>query len=240
MDIVFLHGINNTARTFDAVRAALPDNIPTLAPDLPALNTVDAIAEALLPSLPERCVLAGHSFGGYVALALLAAAPNKVAGLVLINSNDWADSPTAAQSREARAQEAEAGAYESLAQAATAKSFHPDSLEREDLMLGRAREVSAYGAERYAAHQRASATRPDSGPMLEYFNGPILIVTADHDEVIPTERQGDMAHRLGARQQIVPRTGHMLPAEAPEALASALADWHRLFLSATSPKGESA
>ena len=233
MDIVFLPGINNTTNSFDATRAALPDAIPTRALNLPALDTVGAIAQELLPDLPERFILAGHSFGGYTALALLAAVPERVAGVVLINSNDWADTPAAAAAREARATEAEAGDYEKLAAGATANSFHPDNLGRADLMQARASEVADYGALRYAAHQRASATRPDSGALLAAFAGPVLVVTADKDVVIPTERQTEMAQRLGAPQQIIADTGHMLPAEAPDALAAVLADWHKSNFSTT-------
>lgn len=228
MEIVFLPGINNTAQSFHATRAALPDAIPTRALDLPAFDTVSAIAQALVPDLPERSILAGHSFGGYAALAVLAAIPDRIAGLVLINSNDWADTPAAAQAREARAQEAEAGDYEKLAAAATANSYHPDSLDRPELMQARNDEVAAYGPARYAAHQRASATRPDRAALLAGFSGPVLVVTADKDVVISSDRQTEMARRLGADQHVIANTGHMLPAEAPDALAQVIADWHRI------------
>ena len=47
---------------------------------------------------------------------------------------------------------------------------------------------------------------------------------ADEDAVIPTARQTEMARAVGARLAVVPDTGHMLPVEAPEALAALLRD----------------
>ena len=69
--LVLLPGLNNTRAVFDGVLRALPARVQAMALDNPPLETVDAIAQALLPQLPGRFWLAGFSFGGYVALALL-------------------------------------------------------------------------------------------------------------------------------------------------------------------------
>ncbi|TNF21441.1 MAG: alpha/beta hydrolase [Rhodobacteraceae bacterium] len=225
MDILAVPGINNTARTFDGFRQTMPAQHRVTAVDCPALDTVEAIAEALLAEAPERFVVLGHSFGGYVALAMLAAAPERIAGVVLVNSNDWDDSETVAAGRLEKAKRAEAGEYAELAAAASARAYHPDNAGRADLMEERAAGLTGYGAERYAAHMRASATRPDRGALLKAAEAPVLVVSADHDVVIPTEKQTAMAQRIGADQAILPGAGHMLPAEQPEALARAVADW---------------
>lgn len=46
---------------------------------------VGAYAEALLPGLPERVVIGGHSLGGMVAMEIAAQVPDRVAGLVLVD-----------------------------------------------------------------------------------------------------------------------------------------------------------
>lgn len=224
MNFLLLPGINNTAATFDSTCRHMPPNTTT-AVDLPALPDVDQIAKAVLATAPEQFVVVGHSFGGYVALAVLAAAPERVQGVVLVNSNDWSDTEAVAAGREDKAQQAEAGAYAELADKASARAYHPDNAGRPDLMEERAAALTGYGAERFAAHQRASAARADRGDLLGTSGKPILIVTGDHDVVIPTARQTAMAERLGAAQVIVAGSGHMLPAEQPESLASALTDW---------------
>jgi pimeloyl-ACP methyl ester carboxylesterase len=78
-DLVLVPGLNNTHAVFDGVVAALPPAIHAHALDNPALDTVEAIAAAHLAALPARFWLAGFSFGGYVALAMLALAPERIA-----------------------------------------------------------------------------------------------------------------------------------------------------------------
>ncbi|MGB0928023.1 MAG: alpha/beta fold hydrolase [Pikeienuella sp.] len=225
MNILLIPGINNTARTFDGVVANLPAGMTGVAVDCPALNTVEAVAEALLAEAPEKFIACGHSFGGYVALAMLDLAPERLAGIALINSNDWADSETLAATREQKAAQALGGAYEELANAASARAYHPDNAGRADLLEERAAGLLGYGAERYAAHSRACAARPDRGALLAATDLPKIVIVADQDVVVPTAKQLAMAERTGAASATIATAGHMLPAEQPAAVAEALANW---------------
>ncbi|WP_323037605.1 alpha/beta hydrolase [Pararhodobacter sp.] len=225
MNLLLIPGINNTAQTFAPMIAAMPSHIDCFPVDCAALPNVDDIARAILADAPARFVVGGHSFGGYVALAILALAPERVAGVILINTGTGSDTPTAAAAREERALRAEAGEYAALADAASARAYHPDNLGREDLMAERAAALLGYGAERYAAHSRASAIRPDRTELLKNSGVPVLVVSADKDVVIPTERQRDMAQNLGAENVVIAQAGHMLPAERPVLLANAVSEW---------------
>lgn len=225
MNLLLIPGINNTAQTFAPMIAAMPAHIECWPVDCPALANVDDIARALLEDAPARFVVAGHSFGGYVALAILSLAPERIAGIVLINSGAGADSPAAAAGREERAQRAEAGEYSALADAASARSYHSDNLGRADLMAERATALIGYGAARYAAHSRACAIRPDRTEILKVSGLPALVIAADQDVVIPTDCQRDMAQNVGAEFVLVAQAGHMLPAEQPVALAEATSIW---------------
>ena len=225
MDVLLIPGINNTRTTFDALCRAVSKRHSLQAVDCPPIDRVEAIADALLAGAPPSFIAVGHSFGGYVALAMLAACPQRVSGIVLINSNDWADTETIAAARIQKAAEAEAGDYVRLAEAASSRAYHPRNVERPDLMAERAASIEDYGAARYAAHQRASARRPDHRELLACSGKPVLIVTAEQDQVIPTERQTEMSERIGASQVIIPGSGHMLPVESPVELAEALTTW---------------
>lgn len=224
-DLVCLHGINNTGRAFDGLDRALLNGWTIHTPDLPPLADVDLIAADLLAGLPRDFVLMGHSFGGYVALAILAQAPERVRGLVLLNSNAAADSPAMAERRHELAARADAGGYADLAEAATAITYHADALDRPELMAARARDLAAYGPARYAAHQRACAIRPDRGALLAAHDGPVLVLAAREDRVITCADQAAMAERVGADLQIVEGAGHMLPAERPDQVSANLGDW---------------
>ena len=156
---------------------------------------------------------------------MLALAPERLAGIALVNSNDWADSETLAATRRDKAQQALDGAYEELANAASARAYHPDNAGRADLLEERAAGLTGYGAERYAAHSRACAVRPDRGELLAATRLPKIVIVADQDVVVPTAKQLDMAKRTGATSVVIETAGHMLPAEQPAALAEALSNW---------------
>src|SRR3546814_17470697 len=55
---------------------------------VPRGRTVAAMAAAILPELPERFALCGHSMGGYVALELARQAGQRMAGLALLRSEE--------------------------------------------------------------------------------------------------------------------------------------------------------
>lgn len=223
--LVCLHGINNTSRAFAGLDRSHMKGWELHTPDLPALDDVDLIADHLLAVLPQEFVLMGHSFGGYVALAILARVPDRVQGLVLINSSDGADSPAMAARRHELAAQAEAGGYARLAASATAITYHPSALDRADLMEARARDLEAYGPVCYAAHQRACAKRPDRGAILAAYGGPVLVVAAREDQVIACTDQRAMASRVGAQFVVVEGAGHMLPAESADSVGGIVGRW---------------
>jgi pimeloyl-[acyl-carrier protein] methyl ester esterase len=100
--IVLLHGWGFTPSVWQPVIAALtalgvsPEQI--LAPTLPLADsdTSEALINALVSRLPDRCHLVGWSLGGELALALTTAYPERIASLTLIastpcfmNRDDW-------------------------------------------------------------------------------------------------------------------------------------------------------
>lgn len=225
MDLVLVPGVNNHAGSFGAMCAHMPLRHPTHVIECDAVTDVDVIAARILAQAPPRCAVLGHSFGGHVALAMAASMPDRIAGLVLVNSGDWPDTPEMQALREQRASLCEEGGYADLASAASARAYHPDNVGRADLLAEREAAITAYGPVRFAAHQRAMAARPDRRGMLLARNFPMLVVAADCDVVIPTQRQVEMADAVAAELAIIPGAGHMLPVEQPAALAAAVCKW---------------
>ena len=223
--LALVPGLNNMATVFDGVRAALPTTIEVHAYDNPPLESVEAIAAHWLERLPQRFWLAGFSFGGYVALAMLEAAPERVAGFALLCSGPQADSAEAAQRRLASLEAVAQGRYFELMEQAAANAFHPDSLANAALMDRRRKMVQAYGPDRYAAHVRATAARPDRSRLLDGAR-PTLVLAASHDKLFAPAQMSALAAGIpGARFVAVEGGGHLVPMEQPQAVADALADW---------------
>lgn len=224
--LVLVPGLNNTSAVFARLQAALGRHpgLAVQAVDNPPLETVEAIAAALLPALPNRFWVAGFSFGGYVAMALLAAAPERVQGIALICSTPGADSPAAAAKRLASIEAAEQGRYLEMVQSTTASAFHPDRLGDAVLTAERMRMVEVYGPQRFVAHVRATMARPDRSALL---NGdrPTLVVGGSHDPLFTPQALSYADAIPGARRVTIADASHLVPMEQPAALAQALMAW---------------
>jgi pimeloyl-ACP methyl ester carboxylesterase len=223
--LVLVPGLNNTRAVFDGVLAALPPTVDARALDNPVLVTVEAIAAAHLAQLPERFWLAGFSFGGYVALAMLAQAPERVQGIAMLCTSPFADSPAASQKRLTALEAVAQGRYFEMVAAGVANSFHPDSLANEPLMAARDAMVQAYGPERYVAHVKATAARPDRSALLD-GSRPTLVLAGSDDKLFPPATLANYASAIpGAVQAVVQGAGHLAPMEQPQAVAQQLSRW---------------
>ncbi|MEY4266512.1 MAG: hypothetical protein RIS90_1047 [Pseudomonadota bacterium] len=224
--LVLLPGLNNTSAVFGAVAQALPADIQPHCPDLPALTTVELLAKQVLRDAPATFWLGGFSFGGYVAMAVLALAPERVQGIALICSSPLADTPEQRARRLDAIHLAEQGGHEASASAATLP-FHPDSLNNPELIALRREIVYAYGAQRYIAHCHACMARPDRSALLD-GRRPTLLVSASHDVVVPVAGVRAVADRVpGSQFELIDGAGHLLPLEQPQALAEVLTGWIR-------------
>ncbi|MGD9942433.1 MAG: alpha/beta fold hydrolase [Burkholderiaceae bacterium] len=223
--LVLIPGLNNTAAAFDGVIAALPAAIQPHPVNCPALPSVDAIADALAAGFPERFWLAGFSFGGYVAMAILERYRARVQGIAMLCSTPFADSDAQRERRQAAIERARKGEHLAMVEAASANTMHPDSLKNPALVAARRAMVADYGAQRYIAHTQAVMARPDRSALLD-GSLPTLVMTASHDQVVPPASVLGYAARIpGARTAVVEAAGHLAVLEQPAAVASLLAAW---------------
>lgn len=224
--LVLLPGLNNTGAVFARLQRALRpvERLEIWTPDNPAMPDVRAMARDLLQDLPARFWLAGFSFGGYVAMAVLEAAPERVEGLALICSAPGGESPAAAGRRQMALDALAQGRYLEMVESQAPNTFHPDSLRDAALMAERMAMVRDYGAERYAAHLKATMTRPDLSGLID-GSRPTLAVSSVDDKVFPPAAMAWADERPGVRHVRLPGAGHLLPMEQPQALARVLVDW---------------
>lgn len=225
-DLILVPGLNNTAAVFDRLLPELRGDANCRALTNPALDTVEAIAEAQLPTLPPKFHVVGFSFGGYVALAMLAKAPERITGLTLLCTGCFADSPEQAANRQAAIEKASTGDYEAMIAGQAANAFHPDSLSNTALMDARRAMVHDYGVARFVAHQKAAGARPDRTDLLRAYRGPLLFAAASHDKVFPPAAFEKMKAALpNAKSAMIDDAGHLAPMEKPAAVAAVLRDW---------------
>jgi pimeloyl-ACP methyl ester carboxylesterase len=225
-ELVLVPGINNTRETWDGTIAALPESVRCHPQDCAALANVEDIASDILARSPQRFHLAGFSFGGYVALAMLEQAPKRITGLALIATTSFADTPQQAAARDAAASAAERGEHMKLVEGPGAIALHPIAAANPEIAALRLRIARSYGAGRFIAHQHASKARPDRTALLKGAGVPLLFVAGGDDRVIPPEAVQRMSEAVPqARFETVPRAGHLLPIEQPQVLAALLTAW---------------
>lgn len=219
--LVLLAGMNCTA---DLWADAGFDGAVQPVLDRPA---VPAQVDALLDELPSSFVLVGHSLGAIVAMALAAAAPERVAGLCLVATN--AKAPTddqrdgwrewlAALDRGTDARELQSGILSSLLGAEVVRA-RPDLVER-TLGMG-----DATGAEVLRAQLHLQLSRDDLRPRLPGIPAPTLVVSGLDDALCPPHFHTEIVSALPDARLVTLDAGHLLPLERPQAFGSLVRSW---------------
>ncbi|MDR7301110.1 alpha/beta fold hydrolase [Haloactinomyces albus] len=199
------------------------------AAEQPDLETVATDVIALLDGLDlSEVVLGGCSMGGYVAMAVLRAAPERVAGLLLADTKTIADNEDQRANRRNVADRAEAEgtagwlAENSLPGLVSRTTRH----ERPGVVDEIGTLIDEQPAEGVAWAQRAMAARPDSTGTLRGFTGPALVVVGEEDAITPPETARDVTAVLPHSELVtLPGAGHLSAMETPEAFANAVLPW---------------
>ena len=188
-------------------------------------DTIEAMARRCLARAPHRFALAGHSMGGYVALAMVALAPERVARLALLSTAAVADDP-AHQARRASLIAAAERDYGKVAALLLAAMLHPDAQGDQALASEMTAMIQAPGAARFIRQQRAVMARPDRTAALAAITAPTLVLAGEADRVVSPAQSVEMAGRIPhARLVMIPRCGHVPQREAPEVTSNALYQW---------------
>ena len=227
MTPVLLPGNMCDARLWtDAVRDALPCAVDG---DLSLDRTIADMAVRVLATTSGPLIPVGFSMGAIVAMEMWVQAPARIAGLALFGYNATADLPERAAHRPAQQAEVRAGGLERV----LVEELKPNYLaaeRRSDLpLLDLLRDMGMrLGPDVFVAQSEALRLRADRVATLPKIKVPVLYGCGSEDALCPPAWQRRwMAATPDARFIEFSGAGHMLPLEAPEALATALAEWSR-------------
>lgn len=159
--------------------------------------------------------VAGHSLGGYVALALLERNPQQLRGLMLLNSHPFADSEERKVLRE-RAMEVakkQKSSYLHAAIPALVASQNADRLRDElRVMAEAARSMPVQGI---LAAQEGMMFRPDRSDLLRVLRPfPVVVVAGVDDPVIPMSTTESFWNLPGVTRRVTLPGGHLSFLEA--------------------------
>jgi pimeloyl-ACP methyl ester carboxylesterase len=201
--------------------------------ELPALSAMTAYADAVLAVLDaeniEKCVLVGHSMGGYAALELAARRPERLAALVLFHSHPFEDNELRKEARRRGIETLQAGKKELYVTQLFPNLFPPEFVAKrpevlEELIFNGKKQST----EAIIAALQAMLGRRDHQPTLQKIETPVLFLLGKEDTLVPLEQALTASLLPGlASVHVLPEVAHMGMWEAPEQSAQILRDFLR-------------
>ncbi|MFD8783651.1 alpha/beta fold hydrolase [Kitasatospora sp. NPDC059599] len=234
--LVFVHYWGGSADTWDGVLGRLPTGQATVRFDqrgwgtsrwLPGPYHLDRLADDLARVL-EVCVtgpfvVVGHSMGGKVSQLLAARRPAGLAGLVLVAPAP--PQPPATVTEEYRKNLSHA--YDSP----ETVHYVLDSVLTAAPLIGAVRATAERDSRAAGAEARLEwplrGIAQDITAAVRDVDVPVTVLAAERDVVEPAHvvREHLLPHLPHATLTVVPGAGHLLPVEAPGAVATALAEF---------------
>jgi pimeloyl-ACP methyl ester carboxylesterase len=224
--LVLLPGLLEDKAVWQNQIDALSDVAAAIVPDLTRQDSIAAMAEAVLATAPDRFALAGHSMGGYVALAVTRIAPRRVMRLALVDTAARADTPEQTERRHALIEMTKIGKFKGVTPRLLPLLVHADRLDDKavtDIIMAMAERV---GPEAFQRQQKAIMGRLDQRKFLPRIACPTLVLCGRQDQITPLDRSEEMAAAIaGAKLVVVEACGHIPQLERPEAATAAMREW---------------
>ena len=174
-----------------------------------------------------NAVVAGHSLGGYIAFELLRRHPDRVLGLMLVDTRAEADTAEARAAREALMEVARHQGQAAVAERMLPRLLGRASQRTQPHLAPQVRQM----AERWSVPGMAGALaamrdRPDSTSLLPTIAVPTLVVVGEEDELTPPALSRAMTAAIpSAAMTTIAAAGHLSPLEAPSALSRVMAEF---------------
>lgn len=229
LPILFLPGLLCDARLFDPQAVLLSGRRMVRPEGLPSADSMEEIGKQLLEMIPgdDQFIAAGLSMGGIAAQELVRQSPERVAGLVLFDTNAWPDFGDRAKRRYEKINKARQEGLDPVARRELLPALiHPSRLNDCgfcDIIVSMARNT---GFETWQLHAKAIAERPDYSETLAAWQGPALIIAGKEDRLCPPDRQEHLLELLpGAGYHLLDDCGHMSTLEKPDETAAILLQW---------------
>jgi pimeloyl-ACP methyl ester carboxylesterase len=230
LPVVLVHGINMTGSVWDALVDELGDR-HSITLDLRGHGAsamsgpydADSYADDVLAVMDargvERAHLVGTSFGGPVACAVAARAPERVASVTAIGSAVAAgdavdiDGGIAAM-RQVGARDFFMGF---MGQASFAPGTDPGLIEQAADGASNGRDLDTIEA------VTRTAFSADASNIVSKVKAPALVITGEHDMTCPVAAGEQLAKALHTTVNVLPGRGHMAMVEDPKAVAAVVA-----------------
>ncbi len=209
--ILWIHGFPLASSMYEhqlairGVRHVMPD-LPGFGQSRPQGDQVsmDDYARMCIDLLDhrgiDRAVFAGFSMGGYICFAAARLAPERMRGLILIDTRETADTNEARKGRYDSIEKVKKEGIRPIVESMLPKMLTPDAPPE---TRERVREImSSSSADGVIAALHAMATRPDSTPLLGEIGVPTLVIVGEQDTVTPPTDAERMTAAIGGARLV--------------------------------------
>lgn len=187
-------------------------------------DNADVVSAVLAALRIRKCVLVGHSMGGYVALAFAELHPGYIRGIALLNSSARADSAERKANRD-RAIKAVKQNYTNFVRLSIANLFGEHNRERLATTIEQVkREALKTPLQGIVASLEGMKVRKDRERLLHVAKYPLLLVLGKQDPVLNYEESLEQIRDTAVKLVTFP-DGHMSPIENEHELLQLLADF---------------
>ncbi len=222
LPLILLPGMMCDDRLFAPQTAALGATVLSVT----KADTMEALAAAVLRDAPDRFALGGLSMGGIVAMEVARQAPDRVAGLALMDTNPLAESPHMQARRTPQMDKAAAGGLASVMRDEMKPNYLSDGPDRAAILDLCMEMALGLGPDVFIRQSLALRDRPDQTETLRHYQGPSLVLCGRDDRLCPVARH-ELMHDLlpDATLRIIAGAGHLPTLERPDQTTDALRNW---------------
>lgn len=247
--LVLIHGFASSTYEFRKIIPLLAKHHRVIALDLSGfgyterptepesytpLGQADLVMRTLDTLKIDSCDLVGHSFGGTIALQIAHLHPERVRRMVLISPLSKVDRRPLLLANPAGRLLAYGTARTLVSlpgpfQSALSQAYYQkDALTREDSEEYRKRLLIEGMPRSFYSFSRSLAEKSEFNVNLTSIQASTLVITGQHDRVIPLESCRQAAQKLPRGQLIVlEQSGHSAPEEEPGKVADAILEFLR-------------
>ena len=229
--VLLLHGFPATGSLWSEVIPFLAVDFQVIVPDIPgAGNSTFSINDTLSMQILAKgihnilvqeqiseVIIAGHSMGGYVALAFADMYPSMVKGISLVHSTAYSDSDEKKILREKTINIIQKGGKGTFVQQMIQGLFAKDYvIKRPEVIAAQISEGMKMTDENMVSLYEAMMNREDKTGVLKKGNFPIQWIIGEEDKLLPIEQTLKQCHINDVNfVSYYHKSGHMSMLEMP-------------------------
>jgi len=223
--VVLLHGFGEDSTIWSNYAEVLSKEYTIILPEyarLSHLKTIedyaDFVHEKLVEQGVEKCVVIGHSMGGYVALAFAEKYQQKLSGFGLFHSTSFADSEEKKETRNKMIESIKKNGSAVFMRASTPNLYAEEFVKRyPDIILKHIEYASEFPPEALIAGMGAIGNRPDRRSVLKALRCPVMFIIGEQDKSIsPADSKSQIMIPKFFSSSILDNVAHMGMVEEPE------------------------